>query len=439
MRLHLIGYFGFATLVFGCGSDGGQSGDLSGNNDPNGETAGGGTCEAHKQKLGSFDEETPAGTPAQILAFAERSFEAPLAWKTARTGAWQLSATGEGTIVLDVTRGASAYYVTYSPRSSGSGAEINIGCPQPALGIDVRVNVSTDDGALDESYDTLLLATSSALATLNVPVDLEALAGTLSVSYASSESELVQVGLNATLMAEGMTGSLAGIEQTTQGDGISAAVGAGAGVLAVWPDSPACMDQSGNNSGLPVTPDQSALGITGNAAAELASGTTPAAVTWLDGSETELTLTAAIAGDGCLRSSGQLGLGESVTYPATFNLSSADGRLNGEYEGRLLTWPSGDGSALSAEATLPLELAQLEESGFSSVEVPDGIERLTVALSLSIEGGEVSGRVALNGLTDPPCLSESPEPMPTPGGGMGSPGCEGTHVTPLEAAAWTAP
>ena len=44
--------------------------------------------------------------------------------------------------------------------------------------------------------------------------------------------------------------------------------------------------------------------------------------------------------------------------------------------------------------------------------------------------------VILNGLTDPPCLTNPPQPMPTPGGGMGSPGCEGTHVTPIESASW---
>src|SRR5688572_25107173 len=91
MRPHLLTYFSFAALALSCA--GGQSGDLSGNND-GGEGTLGGQCEEHKQKLGGFDEPTEAGTAEQILAFAERSFEAPLSWKTAQSGAWELSATG---------------------------------------------------------------------------------------------------------------------------------------------------------------------------------------------------------------------------------------------------------------------------------------------------------------------------------------------------------
>ena len=36
-------------------------------------------------------------------------------------------------------------------------------------------------------------------------------------------------------------------------------------------------------------------------------------------------------------------------------------------------------------------------------------------------------------------LTDPPEPMETPGGGMSSPGCEGTHVQQLEMASWLGP
>jgi len=443
MRLHLLTYFGFAALVLGCA--GGQSGDLSGNNDGGGESSnGGGNCEEHKQKLDGFDTPTDAGTAEQILAFAERSFEAPLSWKTSATGVWELTPeSGVGTIRVDVTRGASAYYVTYAPRESTSGIEIGISCPGPALGIDVHVEVSTDGGALAESYDTVLFATSSELATLSIPVDLEKMSGALAVSYSNPQTELVQVGLNMTLMAEGMTGSLSGLEQTNHGDAISAGGGLGAGVLAVWPGSPACAIQYSDGSGIGVAPEQKALGITGDAAAAMVSGTTPVAVTWRDGSETELTLTTTVEGEGCLRAVTYSGLdggsSGSVTYPARFALSSADGRLEGEYVGTLLTQPSGEQNTVSADATLELALDQVEQSGFNSVEVPSDVERLAVALSVIIEDGQVSGWVRLNGHTDPPCLTTPPEPMKTPGGGMSSPGCEGTRITQLEIASWADP
>jgi hypothetical protein len=443
MRRHLLSYIGLAVLVLGCADTGGQSGDLSGNND-GGEGTLGGQCEQHKQKLGGFDEATDAGTAEQILAFAERSFEAPLNWKTAQSGAWALSATGADTIHLDVTRGEAAYLVTYSPRDTG-GAEIAIGCPQPALGIDVHVELTTDSGALAESYDTMLLATASELATLYIPIKLDELGGSLAVSYSNPNTELVQASLSATLMAEGMTGSFSAIEQTTHGSGPNGAVSAspGGGLLAVWPDSPACAQPYGPSSGLGVTADQNALGITGDAAATLVSQTTPAAVTWVDGTETELTLTATIEGDGCLRAAMYSGLDDgaagSVTYPARFQVSSADGRLEAEYLGTLVTSPNGDQHTISAESTLELAPDQVAQSGFTAVEVPEGVHRIAAALSVTIEDGQVSGWVRLNAFTDPPCLTDPPEPMETPGGGMSSPGCEGSHIDQLEIGAWLAP
>jgi hypothetical protein len=439
MRRQLLSYIGLAALVLGCADTGGQSGDLSGNNDGSEGTAGG-QCDEHKQKLDGFDEPTDAGTAEEILAFAERSFEAPLNWKTAQSGAWALSATGTDTIHLDVARGTNAYYVTYTPKENDSGIEIGYVCPEPALGIDVHVEVTTDSGALAESFDTMLLATTTELATLNVPIKLNELSGSLSVSYSNPNTELVQASLSATLMAEGMTGTFSAIEQTNHGDAVSAGPG---GVLAVWPDSPACAQQYGPSSGLGVTADQLALGITGDAAATLVSDTTPAAITWVDGTETELTLTATIEGDGCLRAATYSGLDDgtpgSVTYPARFQVTSADGRLEGEYLGTLVTSPSGDAHTISAEATLELAPDDVAQSGFSSVEVPEGVHRVVAALSVTIEDGQVSGWVRLSAMTDPPCLTDPPEPMELPGGGMGVPGCQGTQVQQLELGAWLDP
>src|SRR5882672_8211137 len=86
MRLHLFTCFGFATLALIPGCEGGQTGDLSGQNGGPGLETGGGNCDEHKQKLAGFDEMTDQGTPADVLAYAEKSFEAPLAWKTAGEG-----------------------------------------------------------------------------------------------------------------------------------------------------------------------------------------------------------------------------------------------------------------------------------------------------------------------------------------------------------------
>ena len=84
MRFHVLPLVGLAVLVLGCA--GGQTGDLSGNSDTGGETNGNG-CIEKRQKLASFDEPTDYGTAEQVLAYAEREFDAPLTWKEPRQGA----------------------------------------------------------------------------------------------------------------------------------------------------------------------------------------------------------------------------------------------------------------------------------------------------------------------------------------------------------------
>lgn len=441
MRLHQLTFFAFSALALGCA--GGQTGDLSGGHDDGGETANGGNCDMHKQKLDSFEERTSLGTPEEVLAFAEKAFDAPLTWAAPRQNQpWLIGPeSGTSSIHLEVTRGESAYYVTYTPKEQDSGLSTDLAspvCPEPQIGIDVHVELSTEGGALDESFDTLLLAGSTRVAALNMPVDFDELSGSLAVTYSDPEVELVQVGLNATLMPEGMTGSIAGIEQRTHGDAVSA--GAASGSIAVWPDNPACDEQYGTGAGLGVTPDQNALGMSGDAAGALLSGTTPASVVWRDGSQTELTLGVEVTGDGCLKISNNYGLDEGhnglVTYPVALTLTSEDGRLDGVYAGKLTTWPTAEANGVSAEAHLELPASKIGESGFLTSEAPSGVQRVGVFVELIVEGGITQASVILNGMTDPPCVTNPPPPMSTPGGGMGSAGCEGTRVTPIESASW---
>ena len=439
MRFQVLPTFALALLAYGCA--GGQTGDLSGNNDDgNGQEVGGfNGCEERRQKLASLDEVTDYGSAEQVLAFAERSFDAPLTWKAPRNGAsWSAGPeTGASSIHIDVARGQNAYLLTYESKPNEDGIEIGVGCPSPQLGVEAHVTVTTEGGALSESFDTLIRSQGAHLATLNVALDLSKLDGELAISYSNPNASLVQMSLNATLMPEGTTGSLSGIEQTEQGDAVSA----GQALLAVWPDAPACSlgESHQDGSGIGVAADANALGITGEAAAELISGMTPVGVAWLDGSSTELTVTTELLGDGCLRASnpafGQ-GAGGTVTYPARFSVESADGRVNGEYTGTLVSYPEGDAHGIAANAFQELTLEQVAQSGFASAEVPSGVERLRVSFEARRDGEVSAGSLRLQGITDPPCLTEPQPPQPDPGGGMSTPGCAGSTVTAIESATW---
>jgi hypothetical protein len=440
MRLHQLPLIGYSVLSLAC--SGGQTGDLSGSNDDGGGTEVGnvGGCEERRQELDSLEEMTEYGSAEQVLAFAEKSFEAPLTWREPGASAsWSVGPeTGESSIQIDVARGEKAYLLSYEAKENENGLAVGVLCPPPQLGVEARVTVSTEGGALSETFDTVLRSQGGRLATFSVPLDLTKLSGDLAVSYSKPGAKLVQVGLDATLMPEGTTGSLSGIEQIEHGDAVSA----GGAVLAVWPDAPACAigDGARDGSGLAVAAEESALGITGEAAAALISSMTPVAVEWLDGTSTELTVTTTLQGDGCLRASFASGLpmehaGGSVTYPALFKVESADGRVNGEYAGTLVSFPEGDGHGVTAQSLTQLTPQQVAESGFSSVEVPSGVDYLVVGFDARRTGTLETGSIYLNGMSSPQCPTE-PEPEPAPGMGGSLPGCPGAMRTVIETAGW---
>lgn len=427
--------FGFGLLVLGLGGcEGGQTGDLSGQNDGGGtETSSG--CDEHRQELASFDEETDAGSANQLLAFAERTFDAPLTWvaPTAQQS-WSVGPeSGRGQLHLAVARGQSAYWLTYSPRSSGSGVEIAVQCPPAELGVEARVEVTTDGGALNEVYDVLLRSSETGIARLSVPLDPAQVSGELSISSSSPDAKLVQLSLDAALMGEGMTGTLAGIEQTQHGTGPNSAVSASRALLAVWPDDEACRGPSQDGRGLGVAIDDDVRGFTGEAALASLTPAEPPAIRWLDGASTTLRVSIEASGDGCSRASEALGgvVDEpSVSYPVRIALESADGRLDGSYAGSVVVSGSGSTRRVAAEARLELSPNDVADSGFASVDVPASADRLQVLFDATPE----SGTVRLVALTSADCPPANPQP--SPGGGQGSPGCAGDTQTPVESASW---
>lgn len=443
MRLQLFTYFGFAALTLGLTSAcaGGQTGDLSGEHGEGTETGNYSGCEEHKQKLAGFDTATDSGTAEEVLAYAEKSFDAPITWKEPRAGqAWSAGPeSGAGALHIDVARGESAYLLTYSAPANQGGIEIGLSCPPPQLGVEVNVSVTTDGGALAESYDTLLRTSAPGVATLRVPFDLTKLGGTLAVSSSNPRSKLVQLSLDATLMAEGTTGTISGIEQTDSGSGATGVSSAGNALLAVWPDSAACqaLSQDGGGLGMPV--EQSALGVTGTDTLASVAASEPASVTWLDGSQTTLTVGIAATGDGCFRVSplpSEAGGGASVTYPVTITVKSEDGRVDGLYAGSVVASGMGSERSVLASAYLDVSVDDVAQSGFSDVSVPAGSDGLRLRIESTFADGEASGTVELFSVSNPPCLTNPEPPMSTPGGGMSTPGCSGQAQTRLELASW---
>lgn len=443
MRLQLFTYFGFATLTLGLTSAcaGGQTGDLSGEHPDNGTETGANGCDEHKQKLAGFDTETDSGSGEAVMAYAEKSFEAPITWKQPRAGqSWSAGPeSGTGVLHIDVARGDSVYALTYSPSENDSGIEIGVLCPPPQLGVEVHVNVTTDGGALAESYDTLLRTSAPGVATLRVPFDLTKLDGSLAVSSSNPRSKLVQLSLDATLMAEGMAGSLSGIEQTDSGSGATSVSSAGNALLAIWPDSAACQAASQEGGGLGMPIEQTALGESGIDTLASVAAAEPTPITWLDGSQSSLTVAIESTGDGCFRVNplpAEAGGGAGVTYPVSISAKSEDGRLDGTYAGQVVVTGTGSARSVTATAWLELSVADVAKSGFSDVNVPADSDGLRLRVESTFANGVTSGTVQLFSVTNPPCLTNPEPPMATPGGGMSSPGCSGQAQTRLEVASW---
>ena len=443
MRLHLFSCFGFAALALVPACEGGQTGDLSGHR-PGDNTGleGGGNCDEHKAKLAGFDSMTDQGTAEDVMAYAEKSFDAPLSWKVAKEGqSWSVAPeSGQGVIHLDITRGESAYTLSYTPKENSNGLEIGSICPPPQLGVEAHVAVTTDGGALAESYDTLLRTSMAGVSTLSLPLDLAKLGGDLAVSFSDSHAKLVQTSLEATLTAQGMTGTISGIEQVDSGSGpdsVSSAMGA---LLAVWPGSEACAAVYPDGEGLAVPLVQETLGATGTDTLASVTPQGPVDIEWLNGQASKLTVGIASTGDGCFAVRNDVPLeldgGPTLSYPVTITLKSDDGRLDGSYAGQVVVTGAGEQRRVKASATLQLAVAELDKTGFSSVQVPSGSESLLVEVDSKLIGGVASGSVSLFAISSPPCPS-TPAPMPGPGSGASAPGCVGASETRLENAYWT--
>jgi hypothetical protein len=445
MRLQLFQSFGFGALALGIivGCEGGQTGDLSGQNDhgggPNvGETFGG--CDENKEELKGFDTETEAGTAEALLAYAEKTFDAPIRWQTATEGqAWSVGPeSGEGQLHLTVTRGEKAYRLTYTEPKNTNGSGLETGgialCPPTRLGVEAHVDVTTEGGALAESFDTLLRSESAGVATLGVPLDLSKLGGSLEASSSNPNSKLVQTRLEATLTAAGTTGSIAAMEQTTSGQ----VAGASRALIAIWPGSAACA-ASKDGIGLELSLDDEVLGTSGAEVLGSLALTAPASVTWMDDSKTKLSVGIESTASGCFSVSDSPVPGDGgpgASYPVRVTLKSDDGKVDGQYDGYAVVRGTGSQRRVELNAGVEVDMAHAADSGFHDVTVPTDSERLAVSFEAHRNSQVASGSVNLFALSSPPCVTDPQPPMSTPGGGASAPGCAGESQTRVESTYW---
>lgn len=431
-----------AALVAGCG--GGQTGDLSGENDKKGgRTAAGNGCEEQLSEI-SLDDASALGFDARrVLALAAPGFQTDIAWQALDQVEYAPSAS-QSTVGLTFRSLDKAWLVHSVPaESDGRETLVAVLCPSDRLRVAVHVDMQSADGALAESFDGALDAGSPVVATLAHPIDMNHVGGNFAITKVTpldvigpGSASVGNVRFDAVLVPGGMAGAV-----TAQLTSQNSQVASGSPLtFARFPGDVRCSGATGSvGTGVPVSADNVALGQSGAEAMSQVNAAGALPITWDDGTNSALTLELSALGAGCVQVANGAGYDDTsgraatAVYPVTLKAKTADGRLQGQYPARLLTWPSTHGQGftqqLEMNATFPAETPAA--TGFNQVSIPSGTHRLTVGINGQFDPTFVSGKIAFAGLTDPPCVTN-----PEPPSGNSSPGCSGTAVSPLRSAYW---
>ena len=433
-----------AALVAGCG--GGQTGDLSGENDKKGgDVAAGHGCQAQLSEV-SLDDASALGFDARrVLALAAQGFQTDIAWQALDNVEYSPSAS-QSTVALTFRSLDKAWLVHFVPEESsgeGPGTLVGVICPQDRLRVAVHVDVQSADGALAESFDGALDAGSPVVATLKHAIDPSQVTGSFAITHVtplaavgSGSASVENVSFDAVLTPGGMAGALTGLLSSMN----SQVASASALTFARFPSDLRCSGAPGSiGTGVPVSADNVALGQTGAQALSQVNAAGALPIEWDDRTHSTLTLQLSELGDGCVQIGNGTGydqasqIAATAVYPVTLKAKTADGRLQGQYPARLLTWPSTNGQGFSQrlEMTATFAADAPAATGFSQVAIPSGTHRLTVGINGDFDPTFVSGKLFLGGLTDPPCVT-NPEP---PSANSAAP-CAGTSQSLLLSAYW---
>jgi hypothetical protein len=311
------------ALVAGCG--GGQTGDLSGQNEKKGgSNANGNGCEDQLREI-SLDDASALGFDAQsVLSFAEQGYQTELAWQVVDRVEYSPSA-GQSALTLSLSSLNEAWLVHSVPAASTNdvqgGALVGVICPPDRLRIAVHAALQSADGALAESFNGSLEARSSSVATLRHGLDPKSISGSFAIEHVTppeglgpASASVDNLGLDAVLTPGGMAGTLSG-QLVTIGSQV-----AGSSVLtfARFPSTTRCSGPQGSSGvGVPVSAESAALGQTGTEALTQVNGRGSLALAWGDGPHSTLTLALSGLADGCVQVASSAGFADPALPAAT--------------------------------------------------------------------------------------------------------------------------
>lgn len=346
----------------------------------------------------ALDDITWLGFSAeQVLAFASGTHEASLKYGQDGFAGTSLNLPDQPSkLTLTVEPTGTASFVTPGAAVVGQMCSNDSNIPT-VLQIDVEVSLSTEDGAFSEHFTDQLRVEDAARAHLMTPIDLESLAGNLSLGLPENASFPSLPELYVTIGEDFFVGDITGYISNCS----EANCGPNSVTFASWNDSE-CEGRS-----LPVHAADEATPAIDRILAQV-SAASPLSITWGNGATSDLSLGAAVPeATLCHQPAGALTNSTEERYwlDTELVLRSEDGRLDTGLPVSIEAIYDVAGQPLLAfidnfEFAMPAEVSAFEETyGLADVAFNGALEGyLYCYLQLSYEAGTTLPSSASGGL-----------------------------------------
>lgn len=226
LRLQLTSVLFFMGLAAGCTN--GQFGGQVGADGDGGTNSEGGACQVKSKKKIGVAEATALGfTGAQVIALAQGSHAASLAWASKQTSVELAPAAGESTIAFDVTADeATLELVDLEPKEGDGGIENALSEDEPCkdeLRFTANVHVKSDNGAFDDDFEAVFRASAARLVETSIELSPGKLEGSFDVTVVTPENgESIQNNLELGFLPGSVSGKISGMVEANDGASVSA-------------------------------------------------------------------------------------------------------------------------------------------------------------------------------------------------------------------------
>jgi hypothetical protein len=380
---------------------------------------------------------------SDVLAFVEGTRTEKLTWNPQELFEYGPE-SGQHTLTLEITRKGAPRFTHYAP-DAGPFGEIALvgdgvgggGVCSDAIEIDVQVHMKSDQGALDETFESTIVARNDKAVSIYRRLEDDEINGSFTVTNVSlPNARLIQLTVSIQLTEYGTQGTFTGTLEQRFEDAAGGGFGANA-PLARWGLGD-CLYR-----GAAVPMSAKAGPFSGDDLLALLNRGANATVTFDGSAPSSATLTFMPASErACvvLEGNGATMGGVGTVYIQTaLRIQSADGRIDGTWPLEVTALPDASGQIDQAQISFDND-RQAWGSGFAQYGIQgfdtSGFDNVSAQLKMIASAQRaLRGDLTITGYKNAPC---STMVVMLPGGGMGVPGCAGATATPLGHALITA-